>query len=201
MPSMKRPSGKRSAKPAAKPRTKSKARSPSRRRKKPPPIRTARPIYSAAELGGLSQREAQARSLALEGISLMRRKGYSLARAAREVDLTPKAMKGWGGPTIRKEGRRYVAKKFDQQVRQMKVTTTRGIISVAIHDSRAASKLGAYNAAVKQALDGNVAALKPFRGKTLRTGGKRAFPFITNMRVLIQLHHADALIEYEIYAL
>jgi len=201
MPSKKRPSRKRSTRPAAKPRAKSKATAPSRRRKKPPPIRTARPIYSAAELAGLSQREAQARSQALEGISLMRRKGYSLAQAAREVGLTPKAVRGWGGPTIRKEGRRYVAKRFDKQVRQMNVTTARGIISVSIYDSRAASQLGAYNAAVRQALNGNVAALKPFRGKTLRTGGKRAFPFITNMRVLIQLHHAGGITEYEIYAL
>lgn len=177
------------------------AKASPRRRKKPPPIRTARPIYSDAQLRALTPREALARSQALEGISLMRREGYSLARAAREVGLTPRAVRSWTGPTIRKDGRRYVPKKFDKLVRQMKVTTVRGIISVPIHDSRAASKLGAYNAAVKQALNGNRAALNRFRGKTLRTGGKRAFPFITDMRVLVRLYQADALPDYEIYAL
>ncbi|MEZ4412423.1 MAG: hypothetical protein R2910_05520 [Gemmatimonadales bacterium] len=172
-----------------------------KRRKKPPPIRTARPIYSESRLRALSPDEAHARSRALEGISLMRREGYSLARAAREVGLTSKAVRSWGGPTVRKVGRRYVAKRFDKLVRQMKVTTVRGVISVPIYDSRAASKLGAYHAAVRQALDGNVGALKPFRGKTLRTGGKQAFPFITDMRVLARLYQADVLPDYEIYAL
>ena len=135
------------------------------RRSKPTPKarRAARPVYSEATLRGLSLDQSQARSAALEALSLMRSRGFSLTRAAREVELTRDAVRHWTGASIRKQGRRFVAKSSDKLVRIMKVITPRGMQSEAIFDSRVASKLGAYNAAVKEALRGNLAALKSFR--------------------------------------
>src|SRR5207244_3499636 len=46
-----------------------------------------RPIYSERELARLSLAQEQARGNALDALSFMRSKGYSLARAAREADL------------------------------------------------------------------------------------------------------------------
>ena len=171
-----------------------------KRRTTPKAVRGAKAIYSDARLDALSLDHTQARDQALEALSLMRSKGFSLTRAAREVGLTREAVRAWTGPSIRKQGRRYVAKSYDKLVRQMQVITPGGMLSVPIFDSRVASKLGAYHAAVKEALRGNVAALRPFRGKSFRTGGKRGFPFITDMRVLKRLAQAGQLPEYTIYA-
>ena len=173
----------------------------SKRKTEPKAVRKAQPIYSESGLHALTLDQAHARSGALEALSLMRAKGFSLTRAANEVGLTRESVKGWTGPSIRKRGRRYVAGRSDKLVRQMKVITPRGVEAVPIFDSRVASKLGAYNSAVGEALRGNVAALKPFRGKSFRTGGKRGFKFVTDMRVLKRLAQAGALPEYDIYAL
>jgi len=82
----------------------------------------------------------------LEALSLMRSKRYSLRRAAKEVDLTPEAVRAWTGRSITRKGRRYVARGADKLVRVMAVLTERGVLHVPIYDSRAASQLGAYHA-------------------------------------------------------
>ncbi len=158
-----------------------------------------RPIYSERELARLSLGQEQARGNALDALSFMRSKGYSLARAARETDLKPEAVRAWVGRSLTKQGGRWVARRADKLVRVMAVLTPRGVQHVPIFDSRAASQLGAYHAAVKEALRGNVDALKRFRGKSFRTGGKRGYPFITDLRVLKRLAQAGALPEYQIY--
>jgi hypothetical protein len=186
--------------PRKKRTTRSSAKTARKSNPTPKARRAARPVYSEATLRGLSLDQSQARSAALEALSLMRSKGFSLTRAAREVELSRDAVQHWTGASIKKQGRRFVAKSSDKLVRIMKVITPRGVQSEAIFDSRVASKLGAYNAAVKEALRGNVAALKPFRGKRFRTGGKRGFPFVTDMRVLKRLAQAGELPEYTIYA-
>src|SRR2546422_945872 len=180
--------------PGRKPRTRRRAR-PKR------PIRDARPLYEERDLARLTLAQEQARGNALEALSLMRSKRYSLRRAAKEVDLTPEAVRAWTGRSIAKKGRRYVARGADKLVRVMAVLTERGVQQVPIYDSRAASQLGAYHAAVREALRGNPDALKPFRRKHFRTGGKQGFPFITDLRVLKRLAHAGALPEYQIYGL
>lgn len=168
---------------------------------KPAPVFNARPIYSERELRALSLAQEQARGNALEALSLMRSKGYSLTRAAREVEMTREAVRAWTGRSITKKGRRFVARGADKLVREMQVLTVRGPQTVPIFDSRAASQLGAYHGAVKEALRGRPEALKAFRRKTLRTGGKKGFPFITDLRVLRRLAQAGALPEYQIYGL
>ncbi len=159
---------------------------------------TARPIYSAHELARLTLADEQARGNALHALSLMRMRGYSLARAARETDLRPEAVRGWVGRSLAKRGRRWVARTSDKLVRVMKVLTVRGEQAVPIYSSRTASTLGAYHAAVREALRGNVAALRPFRGKAIRSG-KQAYPLLTRMDTLARLANAGALPEYEIY--
>ena len=165
----------------------------------PKPIRNARAIYAEHELGALSLEQDIARNNALHVLSLMRVQGWSLTRAAREVGLTREAARAWVGRSIGKRQGRYVARAADKLVRRMAVLTPRGSIWVPISDSRVASKLGAYHAAVKAALSGHPKALAPFRGKSFRTGGKRGFPFITSPRVLRRLAEADVLPEYQIY--
>ncbi len=167
----------------------------------PPAIRTGRPIYSEHELRALSIAEQQARGDALTAASYMRTLGYSRARAAREVGLTPRAVAAWLGPSLQKRDGRWTIKKTDKQVRILKIITQRGVIEEPIYHSGVASKLSRYNNAVRAALAGDVRALRPYRGGSFATGGKRRFPFITNLALLKRLHYANALPEYTIYAL
>ena len=167
--------------------------------KSPKTIRNAHAIYSEHELGALTLEQDIARNNALHVLSLMRVQGWSLTRSAREVGLTREAARAWVGQSIGKRQGRYVARPADKLVRKMAVLTPRGSIWVPIYDSRVASKLGAYHAAVKAALSGHPKALAPFRGKLFRTGGKRGFPFITSLNVLRRLAEADVLPEYQIY--
>ena len=189
--------------PKRRPRHHRPGRKPRTRRRAFPkrPIRDARPLYEERDLARLTLAQEQARGNALEALSLMRSRGYSLTRAAKEVDLTRQAVRAWTGRSITKKGRRYVARGADKLVRVMAVLTPRGVQQVPIYDSRAASQLGAYHAAVREALRGNVGALKPFRRRHFRTGGKQGFAFITDLRVLKRLANAGALPEYQIYAL
>src|SRR5713226_4227851 len=80
------------------------------------PIREARPIYEERDLARLTLAQEQARGNALEALSLMRSKGYSLTRAAKEVDLTRQAVRAWTGRNIAKKGRRYAARRADKLV-------------------------------------------------------------------------------------
>lgn len=167
--------------------------------KRPGPIFGARPIYTEHALDKLTLEQDLARNDALHALSLMRVTGWSLTRAAREVGRTRDAVRAWVGRSIGKRHGRFRAQASDKLVRKMAVLTPRGTIHEPIYDSRVASKLGAYHAAVKAALSGDVKALAPFRGKSFRTGGKRGFPFLTNLRTLRRLAEADALPEYQIY--
>lgn len=177
------------------------SRSKSKRGKatRPSPVFGARAIYTESAFNALTLAQDVARNQAFHALSLMRVDGRSLTRAARDVGLTRDAVRAWTGRTIRKRDGRFVAGRSDKLVRKMAVLTPRGTIHLPIYDSRVASKLGAYHAAVKAALRGDLKALAPFRGKKFRTGGKRGFPFLTNLRTLRRLAEADVLPEYQIY--
>ena len=167
--------------------------------KRPAPIFGARPIYTEHEFEKLTLEQDIARNNALHALSLMRVNGWSLTRAAREVGRTREAVLAWTGRSIGRRNGRFVARASDKLTRKMAVLTPRGTQYVPIFDSRVASKIGAYHAAVKAALRGDLKALAPFRGKSFRTGGKRGFPFLTNLRTLRRLAEAGELPEYQIY--
>jgi hypothetical protein len=180
------------------PRKRASTRRKARRAAKAAPSHV-RGIYSARQLATLTLDEEHARNNALYALSLMRTRGYSLTRVAREAELTREAVRKWTGRTMHKVGRRWHARASDKLVRMMKVLTPRGEEAVPIYDSRTASTLGAYHAAVREALRGNTAALRRFRGKTIRSG-KRAYPLLTRMDTLTRLANAGALPEYQIYS-
>lgn len=167
--------------------------------KRPAPIFGARAIYAEHEFEKLTLEQDIARNNALHALSLMRVNGWSLTRAAREVGRTRDAVRAWTGRSIGRRNGRFVARASDKLARKMAVLTPRGMQYVPIFDSRVASNLGAYHAAVKAALRGDPKALAPFRGKTFRTGGKHGFAFITNIRMLRRLAEAGELPEYQIY--
>lgn len=128
--------------------------------------------------------EPEERHRALEALSLMRREGLSLTAAARQVDLTQKAVRRWVGRALEKPGARWAAKPWDRISRHMRVLSPQGLIEVEVRDSRTASRNASYWNAVDQYLrTGNEELLRPFRGKSFSSRGVR-YEFVTSTDVI-----------------
>ena len=130
----------------------------------------------------------------------MRREGLSLGRAAREAGTTAAAVKRHAGPALAKTaGGRYRATATDRLTRPMLVPTPAGPVALDVRDSRSASRLGAYWAAVRRYLDtGDTSGLRTFRGKGIRLN-KRFHPFVTDTDQLDPLADAGELAFDDLY--
>jgi hypothetical protein len=109
------------------------------------------------------------------------------------------SMQHYVGSALRKEGGRYRPTPFDQMKRPMVVLTPRGKVTLDVRGARSASLLGQHHNAVDEYLKtGSVAALRAFRGKTLRVGHTR-IPLVTDPGVLERLARAGEVRFEEIY--
>lgn len=162
----------------------------------------AKRTRSGADVAKLRPDEQQARRRALDAVSLMRKDGLSLGKAAQAAGTTRAAMKRHAGPALEKDRRGgFSAKASDRLVRPMLVPTTGGPITLDVRDSRTASKIGAYHNAVNVYLDtGDDRALRAFRGRRGGvTVGKRFYPFITDTSILDYLADAGELAFDDLY--
>lgn len=131
---------------------------------------------------------------ALHVLARMRRTGASLTAAAREEHIDPRTVRKYLKTEIRGRGK---PTKTDHRQRDMLVPTTIGNAPVTIRDSREASKLGKYMAAVGKYLrTGDIDQLAEFEGESV--GGH---VLITDPELLSSLAQAGALSLDEIYAL
>ena len=149
----------------------------------------------------LSTSAQDARDRALEAVSLMRREGLSLTKAARNAGTTLDTVRKYARSALRKNtAGAWKATRWDRLARRMRFPTAMGPIDLEIRDSRSASILGSYWAAVDRYLKtGDSEALMPFERKGIRVGG-RVWPLITEARVLRRLAGAG-IVEFEdIYA-
>jgi len=139
---------------------------------------------------------------ALSVLSRMRH-GESLYAAARAEHTTPDAVQRQVGVALRRDHRgRYVSTPSDRYVRRMKFLDTRGVVIVEPANSREASKLAAYWAAVDHYLrTGDDRLLRPFRRKLLRVRGKIQLPFVTDLNTLDHLARAGELSFEDLYEL
>ncbi len=149
-----------------------------------------------------SRPESQlARERALDGLSRMRTQGRSLAQAARDAQTTPRTMRKYLGDVLVQQGARYHAQPFDRLPRRLHFLTARGIIELSVRNSKTASRIAQYWAAVDQfGKTGDTAQLRPFRGKSVRAE-KLAHPFITDPKTLSRLIHAGETAFEDLYAL
>jgi hypothetical protein len=139
---------------------------------------------------------------ALTVLSRMRH-GESLYAAARAEHTTPDAVQRQVGVALRRDQRgRYIATLSDRYMRRMKFLDARGVVIVEPANSREASKLAAYWAAVDHYLrSGDERLLHPFRRKLLRVRGKIQLPFVTDLDTLDQLARAGELSFEDLYEL
>ncbi len=143
--------------------------------------RAQQDIRGARQWAALRPAAKAARDRALEVLSLMRREGLSLARAATHAGTTPNTVWRYAGRALqRRPGRRIAATRGDRLYRRMRLLTAEGVVDVAVRGSRIASRVGEYwNAAQHYLATGDDKPLQPFRGKTV--AGR---PFETDVRVI-----------------
>jgi hypothetical protein len=144
------------------------------------------------------QTRGDARTRSLHVLARMRRKGDSLAAAAREEHIDTRTVRKYLGPELKgfTEGR-IQPTKTDRRIRKMLIPTEDGVTSASISGSKDASVLGMYMSAVgKYLTTGDTTALEQFEGQSIA-----GYPLITDAEMLTSLAHAGALQLDAIYAL
>ncbi len=155
---------------------------------------TARGVFS------LSPSQNRARRRADEAVALMRRRGYSLDKAARRAHTTPDAVRRWAGPALDQASNgRWRATPTDRLVRIMPVVSGAVVYErVAVRGSADASTVAAHLRAIgryfKYGLDDD---LRSFEGAvvegTLPDGTQVTFELETTVDVLLDLDRQGAL--------
>ncbi len=160
--------------------------------------RAQQDIRGARQWAALRPAAKAARDRALEALSLMRREGLSLTRAAAQAGTTPNTAWRYAGCALqRRLDGRIVATEADRLYRQMRLITPEGVVNVGIRGSRTASRVGDYWNAVHQYLaTGDDTALRPFAGKRVAGRG-----FETNLDALDRWARRGELDFEDIYAL
>jgi hypothetical protein len=158
-----------------------------------------KPQRSRARTPAEHERQARKQVQVLQALTKARR-GMPPTRAAREAGTTLETMRRYApGHIRRRRNGRLAVSAVDYMRRPMKMLTEFGTITVNVRDSRTASRLGKYLAAVRSYTHyGHTAQLTPFEGKTLRVDGFR-LPYITNVEQLDRLAWAGELDLPEIY--
>ncbi len=169
-------------------------------------------VRAFAEEFGLTERSTHAvthkfaplptakRADALDVVSIARRNDLSLDAARQAFNRTHpdhpismNAIRRHAGPALEKQGGTWRAKPRDRLARTMQVVTTEGVKVLTVKDSRTASTIGGYMAAVQryqETRDPNV--LRRFQGKSFRVE-KRAYRFETDPDRLDELEVAGEL--------
>ncbi len=135
-------------------------------------------------------------------VTKMRSDGVSLRAASREFEVDPRTVILLAGPALRKRANgRYAAKRSDRLLRVLAIPTPEGLREVAVRDSRQASLLGMYWAAVQRYLaTGDASALAQFRNKSITDASGRQFLLLTSLHELDRLGAAGVFSFESLYA-
>jgi hypothetical protein len=142
-----------------------------------------------------------ARRRALDALNLMRTRGWSLARSAKEALTTPRTVTRYTASALRKtESGRFEAKPFDRLARSLRFLNPDGQMTVTVRSSKMASRIGEYWTAVDHYLrTGNPEKLKEFEGKSIRVGKSKLY-FVTDLTSLDRIASAGEVSFEDIYA-
>jgi hypothetical protein len=163
-----------------------------------------RPVLPKTEMqfSALSSHAQDQWTLVTHVIQKMRTGGMSLTQAAKEYGIDRKKVVELGGSALRKQTNgRYKAKSFDRLLRVLVIPSKDGPQEVAVRDSRTASKLGSYSAAVQRFLQtGDKSKLIEFKKLRLKTADGKPFKLLTDTKELTRLGSAGVLSFESIYA-
>ena len=155
---------------------------------------TARQYYA------LSQREQETWDSVVHVISRMRDR-VSLAKAAREFNISPSTVVELGRPALRERNGQYVPTITDHLLRVLIILAVEGKKEIATRDSPQASLIGAHWAAVQRYLQtGDDSALIRFRGRSATDADGKRYLFLTDLRRLDRQASAGVLSFESIYA-
>lgn len=128
-------------------------------------------------------------------ISKMRGDHLSLRQASREFNLDPRVVTHLGKSALRKrKNGQYVAKRSDKLLRILAIPTSDGVREIAIRDSREATKLGNYWAAVARYLQtGDASGLEKFRRKRVTDASRKRVLLVIDQAELDRLGSAGVL--------
>ena len=138
-----------------------------------------------------SRNDPLARERMFEAIQLMRNKGCSLTRAAREAHTTTETVRKYGRSALkRSKNGRYAAAASDRLTRRVWFLTQAGKVEVSVRGSRAASRVAEHSSAVHQYLKtGDSRLLDAFQGQVIRARNQTHF-FLTDTEALERLANA-----------
>ncbi|HVA27969.1 MAG TPA: hypothetical protein VNF68_07295 [Candidatus Baltobacteraceae bacterium] len=164
---------------------------------KPKKLITAKRAY----LQATSRAKEDARRRALDAVATKRQNpALSMTAATRQSGTTLKTARKYAGQALAVRSGRLDVTPSDRLKRPMRMLTPKGEVVVVTTSSRAASRIGRYNNAVRQYLvTGDPEPLKPFSGKAIRSGGER-YEFVTDRRTLDKLARAGVVHFLDIYA-
>jgi hypothetical protein len=133
-------------------------------------------------------------------ISRMRDR-VSLSKASKEFGIASSTVIALGGSALRKKNGRYVATKTDRLLRVISVLTAKGRKETATRDSRQASLIGGYWAAVQRYLQtGDDSGLLKFnKTRVVDASGKR-HRLLTDLNQLVRQASAGVLSFESMYA-
>ena len=132
----------------------------------------------------------------------MRSDRVSLRKAAREYDLDPRIVVRMARPALRKRANgQYAARPTDKLLRILAVPAHEGVREVAIRDSRQATRLGEYWAAVHKYLaTGDASHIEKFRRKRIVDASGKRIKLLTDLEELDRLASAGVLSFESLYA-
>jgi hypothetical protein len=165
--------------------------------------RAPRTIKRAAGLLGLTPREADDRTRAINALADMRRHGLSLREAARRNGIPAYKVQRYAGDALERTAGRWTATPRDRlarSVRMIAVVPTEPI-ALTVTDSATASKIGRHTEAVKHYLrTGDASRLRPFRGQYVQVG-KLRYAFLTDPTEIERRKRLGALSFESLYVL
>lgn len=163
--------------------------------------RTSRP-RTPEQLFALPTNIQEQWRLVEHAIQKMRREGISVTRAAREYGIDRRKVIELGGSALRKQRNgRYKAKASDRLLRVLVIPSAGGLKEVAVRDSRTASKIASYSAAVHRFLQtGDRSGLSEFRKLRIIDASGKRIKLVTDTKELMRLGYAGVLSFESLYA-
>ncbi len=164
-------------------------------------MNTRRP-RTAPEFFAMSERVQDRWTRMTQAISKMRTDRLSLAEASRQFGLDARMVARLGKSALRRLANgHYTAKPTDTLLRVLVMPTHDGLTEIAIRDSREASLVGAYWAAVQKYLQtGDTSVLQKIRRKTIIDAGGKRVRLIKDAAELDRIGSAGVLSFESLYA-
>jgi hypothetical protein len=150
----------------------------------------------------MSEHAQEQWTLVTHVIQKMRRESMSVTQAAKEYGIDRRKVIELGGSALRKQTNgRYKVKSFDRLLRVLVIPSKDGPKEVAVRDSRTASKLASYSAAVHRFLQtGDKSKLSEFKTLRINTADGKPFKLLTDPKELVRLGSAGVLSFESLYA-